>query len=317
MKNANPAAMANEDELKKLQRQAAEMAAGIARLTGDRAIPTLAEFAQSYTSEKLKRPTLRPATKRSFANSVRLHLIPGLGGILIDRVTNAIWLEWIEKEQIKEDRRLTKFFNVRKALIEILRAALDAGHISKMPKLDDPDIYEPVGRVVEDAEIFKILWASRKPFRFIFFTFWLMGNRPCEILQWQWSMIRWGEPGKTWIDIPARISKTGRTRAIPIDPSVSRILWRRSKRGNASIFVFPARGDLTRPHLTYSSAWHTACEHAKIDAMPYDMRRTRITKWAAAGKSLAFIARQLDTSETMIRRFYLKDDAETMEGLFK
>lgn len=306
----------SDEDLKSLQRQVATLSAGIAKLSGDAQIPTFAEFAQEYLREKMMRP-LREATKRSFENQVRLHLVPGFGGILIDRLTNALWLEWIEREQAKEGRRLTKFFNSRKSLIEILRSALDRGLIQKLPKFDDPDVYEPVGRVVEDAEMIRIFRRSRRPFRFIFYCFWAMGNRPREILRWEWSMIRWSEPGQTWIDIPARISKTKRTRSIPIDPVVSRILFRRFGNRGVSLFVFPSTTGPLKPQLTYQSAWDTATGHAKVDAVAYDMRRTRITKWAAAGKSLAFIARQLDTSETMIRRIYLKDDAATMEGLFK
>lgn len=305
----------SDDDLKSLQRQVEALRVGIAKIAGDSPIPTFGEFAQGYLKTKLMRP-LREATKRYFESTVRIHLIPGFGGILLDRVNNALWLEWVEKQGLKEGRALHKFFNARKCLIEILRAAQEAGQILKVPKFDDPDVYEPVGRVVEDTEMLRLLWKARRPFRFIFFTFWCMGNRPHEILQWKWDMIRWHEPGHTWIDIPARISKTNRTRSIPIDPAVSRILWRRNRRSNGSVFVFPARGDILRPQRTYSSAWNIACAHAGIDAMPYDMRRTRITKWAAAGKSLAFIAKQLDTSETIIRRIYLKDDATTMEGLF-
>lgn len=50
--------------------------------------------------------------------------------------------------------------------------------------------------------------------------------------------------------------------------------------------------------------------------MAYDLLPTFITRCAVAGKSMDYVARQLDTSTAMIRRFYLKDDAETMEGLF-
>lgn len=305
-----------DDDLQALRRQAEALNAAVAKLAGNSIVPTFGQFAQEYLKEKLMRP-LRAATKRSFENQVRLHLVPGFGGILIDRLTNAIWLEWIEREQMKEGRRLTKFFNARKCLIEILRAAQERGLIQKLPKLDNPDVHEPIGRVVEDSEMIRIFRAARRPFRLIFWIFWRMGCRPREILSWEWSMFQWDEPGKTWLTIPARISKNDRTRRIPLDPAVSRVLRRRHQCGNNSIFVFPARGDLNRPQYTYQSAWDTACGHAKVDAMPYDMRRTRITKMAAAGKQVAFIAKVMDNSESIIRRFYLKDDVTTMENLFK
>lgn len=305
----------SDEEIQKLRRQIAELSDGISKLAGEKVTPTFGAFAAEYLREKRMRP-LRESTKRLFEMQTRLHLVPALGELPIDKVTNATWLNLIEREQLKDGRRLTKFFNARKVLTEIIRAALDRGLITKLPKFDDPDVYEPVGRVVSDAEMIRLFRSASRPFKFIFYCFWAMGNRPREILQWEWSMFRWNEPGKTWLDIPARISKNNRDRSIAVDPTVSRILWRRQSRG-VSPFVFPSRRGPLKPQLAYSSAWNTACMHANIEAVPYDMRRTRITKWAAAGKPLLFMAKQLDTSETMIRMIYLKDDIDTMEGLFK
>ncbi len=131
-------------------------------------------------------------------------------------------------------------------------------------------------------------------------------------------MIQWREPGKAWIEIPARISKTDRTRSIPINPDVAAILWHRKERGNGSKFVFPARGNSSQPQLSYQAAFVTACSRAGVkDAVVYDFRRTAITRWAAKGMPLLYIAKILDTSVGLIEKVYAKGQADVMEDILK
>ena len=304
-----------DDSIRALQKQIEQLNASIARIAGNNAVPTFGEFADAYLQEKLRRP-LRDATKRSFENQVRLHLVPGFGGLFIDKITNAIWLEWIEREKNKDGRKLTRFFNARKSLIEILRAAKEAGHIEKLPKLDDPDEAKNTGKMLEEREIIQIIWAANRPFRLIFYAFFRMGCRPREILRWEWAMLS-VRNGNLWISIPARISKTGRSRDIPINPELARIIQMRWKCGNGSAFIFPARGDLSRPQLTYQSAWETACRYAKVDAVPYDLRRTFISRCAAEGKPMIYVAKLLDTSVKIVESTYAKAQADIMEEIIK
>ena len=60
-------------------------------------------------------------------------------------------------------------------------------------------------------------------------------------LQWRWDMIKWNEPGHTWLEVPARITKTDRTRSIPLDETVSKLLHKRFLHDNKSRFCFPNR----------------------------------------------------------------------------
>lgn len=307
--------MSNDEALRALQRQMAKLTADLNRVAGDTPVILFKDFAETYTARKLLRPNLRKSTKTSFLNQITKHLVPRFGQLPLNKINNTPWLQWVT-----EDKSLTKFFNARKALIELLTAAVEEGILEKVPHLDNPDEYEPVGRVLLLEEIYGILRKAARPFRLIFYAFWKMGCRPREILQWQWSMIEWARPGRefSYIKIPKEISKTGRAREIPLDPDLTAYLKDRFNRGNGSVFVFPKRQDPSKPQMSYQSAWTTACRKAKVtNTMVYDLRRTFITRCAAAGKSLAFIARQIDTSEPMIRRFYLKDDADAMEGLFK
>ena len=293
----------------------AKMSESIGKLTGDDAAPQFGDYAMDYLAAKLDNPTLRQSTKTSFENQVLKHLIPAFGALQMDKITNAVFLRQVSAMREKGD--VTRFFNFRKALIELLTAAKNEGHIEKMPKFDSPDEVRNCGRVLEDKEIAGILFHARRPYRMIFFTFWRMGIRPREILQWRWDMIRWGEPGHSWLKVPARISKTDRKRNVALCPRVSSHLYQRFIRGNRSFFVFPDGKDSSRPLLTYNQEWLRACKLAKVSgAVPYDFRRTLITKWAASNKPMSFAARQLDTSEKLIEKVYLKDDEDAMEGLF-
>lgn len=307
--------MSESDDFKAFKREAAQMIARLNKLADESPPVLFKDFATDYKDAKLKRPKLRESTKRSFANQVDKHLIPWLGALPVNKITNAIWLQCIE-----DSKGITKFFNARKALIEILTAAKEQDVIQKVPQLDNPDEYEPVGRVLVLKEILTILRKAMRPFRLIFYVFWKMGCRPREILQWEWSMIEWTRAGRgfSYLHVPARISKTGRSREIALDPDVAGFLRQRFRLyGDRSIYVFPKRHGKDKPQWSYQSAWVTACRKARVvDAMVYDFRRTFITVNIDAGKNIERVARHLDTSAPMIRRFYLKDDEDAMEGLF-
>lgn len=277
-----------------------------------RAPTAFGPWAASYLAIKLANPTLRAATRSAFRGRVLKHLIPAFGALELKEVTNAAFLRWVS-----ETKELTRFFNFRKDLIEILGAARNEGLIDRLPKFDNPDEPKDVGRVLEDREVLAIIWRARRPFRAIFYAFWKMGCRPREILQWEWSMIRWKEPGHTWIDIPARISKTGRVRSIPINPALSSLLYRRYFGRDPGRFVFPKEGDPGSPQLSYHSAWGRACRLAQVSAVAYDLRRTFITRCAVNGDPLIYVAKALDTSTKMIEGTYAKARSEVMEKILK
>lgn len=309
----------NDEEIRALKRQLEAMNKVVANAIGDRQTILFEHFAAEYLKNKLLNPSLRAATKNSFRNQVLNHLIPAFGRFPLDKLSNAEWLKWVTELRADETRprKVTRFFNARKNLAEILLAAKEQGHIDKAPKLDNPDEPKDAGRLLTDKEIVTILWYSNRPFRFIFYTLWKMGCRPREILKWEWSMIRWGEPGKAWIDIPARISKCNRSRSIPINPRVSMRLAIRKRVGNHSEFVFPSR-DPRKSQVSYMAAWTRACREGNISkTVPYDFRRTFITRCAIEGLPLIYVAKALDTSTTMIESTYAKANADVMESVMK
>lgn len=304
-------------DVKEIQHQIAKLNAVLARLGGVEETTTFADFARSYMGDKMLNPELRDSTKRSFRHHVENHLIPGFGHLPLGRINNAAWIAWVT--QARAHGKITRFFNARKTLCEILIAAREEGLIERKPKLANPDAPKAVGRVLTDEESLRIIRATLDDqFRLIFYTFWKTGCRPREVLRWEWDMITWNEPGKTWIGIPARISKCDRARPMPINPNVSRRIHAMWKRGNGSKFVFPHRFDLSRPQLSYHGAFRTSLAWSGVKkCVPYDFRRTFITKRAVDGKSLPFVAKCLDTSVTMIERVYCKPDAATMEDIVK
>lgn len=306
-----------KDEFKDLQRQAESLNEALRKMGGDAISLSFADYATQYLLQKLDRPTIRTSTKQAFSIQIKNHLIPAFGPMPIDKITNADWLRHVMKVKSSPAPQVTRFFNMRKALAEVLIAAKEDGHLSKVPSLDNPDETKSVGRALEDKEILSIIWSSKRPFRFIFYVLWKMGCRPREILAWEWSMIKFNEPGHTWVDVPARISKTGRARQIPINPQVSHTLHKRFLIGNGSPFVFPNQKDIRKPQRSYNSAWKRACKRAKVKAVPYDLRRTFITRCAAEGKPLIYVAKALDTSTKMIENIYAKSQVEVMEEIIK
>lgn len=301
----------NDEEMRNLLRLAEKLKSATERMSGERATVSFKEFAEEYKSKKMKDPTLRQSTKNLFENQVGLHLIPAFGHLPIDQVGASVFYDWMSKQN-----RLTRFFNARKCLIEILRAAKEEGHLDKTPKIENPDKPRKVGRVVSDEEVLKILWKASKPFRFIFYCFWRHGYRPGEILKWEWDMLDLDGPDATWVNVPARISKNDRSRRAPLDNVVARLLRIRKRKGNGSIFVFPSRNSLSERQASYASAWSLACSKAGVaKCVPYDFRRTFITERAIDNKANIYVAKILDTSTEMMERVYVKEQEDVMSDI--
>ncbi len=302
------------EDLRDLQRQMAYLSESIAKIAGETRVLLFGEFAAEYLANKLANPTLRSSTKKVFQNQVINHLIPAFRAVQIEHLTNICWLAWVSAES--QGSEVPRFFNARKCLIEILNAAKNDGHIQKVPKLDNPDAPKDVGRALKDSEIRSILKnTSSDMFRFFFFVLLKTGCRPREILRWEWSMFDWGEPGHTWIRIPARITKTDRARRIPLNPAVSRRLWKQYSRGLGSAFVFPHPENPEKPCLSYANAWRSACARAKVQAVPYDLRRTFLSRCAGQGLPLLYVAKLCDTSVKLIESVYAKAQVEVMERI--
>lgn len=314
--------MKSEEQLKQASRIIEALSASLSGLA-DKKVPTLAEFGDQWIEQQLARTEIRESTKASKRYQWSRYLRPILGTIPVDQVGNHDWNALVKMTQSDYPTwRITRYFNPRKTLNEILLAAKTAGHRENTPKLDNPDEKRNVGRVLTDREKWWILRHTTYPiFRVIFYTFFKHGYRPREQLKWERSMIRWID-GRMWIDVPATITKTGRSRLAPVNQSAAKHICRLMKENPNSRFVFTNRIHPDKPQLSYHGAWATACrkvreKHPEFKhTVPYDSRRTKITDTMIEGKiSPVYLGMLLDTSVKQIESTYTKADAKTLEAL--
>jgi integrase len=250
----------------------------------------------------------KPATFRSAQNQIGNHLIPAFGHFRLDQVTQLQWQSWVAAERAR--RPMKKFYNARKHLLEILRRAYEEGFIKRVPKLSNPDPKTSGGKYLTDLQVEAILSSASPDTRMLATIVWRMGARPGEAIQWEWGMIRWDEGKHGSIEIPGRITKTGRARTIPLNPEVAELLRRRQV-GSESRFIFPSPRE-DRPAREYKTGWRTACRKAGVVANLYWLRHTFITTCAKRGVSIVFTARYCDTSVAMIDQIYAKAIPEAM-----
>lgn len=308
-------------QLRSIQKQLEKLSAAVSKQAGDSQSPTFGEVRKKFLAEKMNKSSLRDSTKTLTDYQHRRNLIV-FDHIPIDQFSAAHWDARIaEVEAMPQDEKpFTRAFNFRKAVSEVLNYAFAEGLLDRKPKLDNPDEPRNVGRVVTDAEFELIQSHVTYPiFQLFFFALRRMGCRPREILQWEWDMIEWPteKDPRAWIKIPARISKTVRTRDIPINTEVwAKLLEWRAQGPMPSKFVFPNRKDNTKPQLSYHGAWRTACKKAGVaHCVPYDYRRTFITYKIEGGAPEGNVAKFLDTSPLQIHNTYLKPQKATMEGI--
>lgn len=304
-----------------LKKQLEKALAAMAKANGTTASPTFGEVADRFLAEKKNKSGLRAATKASTDYQHRRNL-GAFRHIPIDTFTSVHWDARVAEIQAMpaSEQPCTRFFNFRKATLEVLNYAFNSGLIDRVPKLDNPDEVRNVGRVVTEEEFERIQAnVTHEIFKLFFFTLRRMGCRPREILRWEWDMIEWPteEDSRAWINIPARISKTARARKIPINSEVwAKLVDWRAQGPMPSPFVFPHRKDAGQPQLSYHGAWRTACKKAGVaKCVPYDYRRTFITDKMEKNEPGVFVAKFLDTSMQQIEKTYAKAQKLTMEGI--
>lgn len=308
----------SDEKLREMQRQVAKLTESIAAMAGEKIVPTVGEFAQEFITEQLASSELRDSTKAAKEYQIRRNIIPAWGPMPMDKLGNVDWNKWIKlTKENPQDWRITRYFNVRKVLTELFHRAKRFGIIENVPKLDNPDERRSVGRVLTDKEVWLILRnTTYRVFRVFFYTLYKQGCRPREILKWERSMIRVADNGKMWIDVPARITKTARSRMMPVNQTVAKHICRLMKENPNSRFVFQNRIHQDAPQLSYHGAWRTAVMKAGIKpCVPYDMRRTKITDAMKRGEPPVFLGMLLDTSVGQIQNTYTKADAATLEAL--
>jgi integrase len=245
-------------------------------------------------------------TYRSAKNWIENHLIPAFGHLRCEQVTLLRWNVWVAEQ--KKRGRITRFYNARKHLLEIIRRAQDEGFVKRVPRYENPDPQTSAGEYVDQETFERLLAAASPDTRLLAEIVYRMGARPGEVIQWRYDMIRW-EDGT--IDIPGAITKTGRHRTIPLNPAIACLLKTRSEASD-SPYVFPSPGRKGQPIKEYKTGWRAACRRAGVDFELYSLRHTFITNCAKRGVSIVFAARYCDTSVAMIDRVYAKATPESL-----
>lgn len=290
---------------------------------------------------------VRPATRKSARSVILNHIIPSFGHLSPDQVTHAAWADHIAK--VQESQPESGFFNTRKYLLQILRHAKAKGLLMDVPKFKIPDSDPAPPNYLTRQEIRAILHECSPEIRLLLFIAWKHGARPGEILQYRWSMIKWKQGESGTIYIPGSITKTKRSRAIPINSRVSRVLkWlRRTIESSASLgdadgqirsifarriqsdFIFPSRTDPNRHRSMLRNGWADTlkrascrlhrcageCKHPQIEAIMYNLRDTFITDKLSQGTNSTFVAKYVDSSTKEIEKRYAVQIRTTMEEI--
>lgn len=256
--------------------------------------------------------TKRDNTYRSAHNQLVNHVLPAFGHLRPSQISVLKWNEYDSDERRKGKR--TKLFNTRKALIEILNRAKEEGLIQVVPKLKNHDGPSKPPKYLEDKIVRRILKLCFPQTKLLFYIVWKQGARPSEVLQYEWGMIDWSQGTTGYLNIPGGITKTGRSRQIPLNSRVSRVL-RYLESKSESKFIFPSRYIPNARQTNYSKSWESACQRIGIEADPYNLRDTYITNRLRAGISSVFIAKYIDSSALMIEKKYAVAEQKTMQGV--
>ncbi len=271
-------------------------------------------FAEKFLDRRLSNDAIRSRTKVLSEYEVK-QLTEAFGHLELKQITAERYEEWVKDAKGAGKRQ--KFFNAKKALIQILREAQAAGHLQKLPKLPNTDAPAQEPTYLSRHTIRAILRNCTSPnCKLLGFIMWKQGARPGEILQYEWRMIDWKDGAYGSITIPGRITKTKRSRTIPLNSRVSWVLKRLWKQKPQSPFIFASSRVLSAPYQQYDKNWKAACAAAKVGpVILYALRDSFVTDKLKAGRSLAFIAKYVDSSPKELAMRYAVAEEEAMRGV--
>ena len=287
---------------------------------------TITDIARAVLANK---ETKAKSTYRTSKNQLVRHILPAFGHLKPSQITSLKWDQFDSEERKKGQRVM--LFNTRKALLEVLHRSQEEGLIVIVPRLKNHDPESRSGRYLDDSLVELILQFASVQTRLLSQILFRMGARPGEVIQWRWSMINWSEDDHGRIYIPSKITKTRRSRDIPLNSVVSALL-KALKQNSSSDYIFPSPKDKTLPIKEYKTGWKSAVKRAlcsKIcgeeccgkcldldhDIHIYDLRHTWITNQAKRNVNPLFTAKYSDTSVAMIEKVYLKAERTAMQNV--
>lgn len=246
--------------------------------------------------------TKAKATFQEFEITTRCHLLPFFGETLIQS-SGTLWRHYVAKQrEINPERQLK---NDRKILRIILGYAYEQRYIQNIPflKLDAQDKRKKRFVTIVTEEMFSaVRLNAAKPWDLILDLLWCSGARFSEVLQLEWSEIKFDEglivlsPSKT---------KTRQGRSYPITKDCLDALISRKKRAKSHRYVFPNRLDANRPMLKGYKGWKKLFKGRDFYFRPHDLRHTFATRNIVNGIPIAVLAQLMGASAQILERVYL------------
>lgn len=204
----------------------------IGKVQDDAGIVYFGRLGKRYLNLKLEDKSLAKRTREGFKNQMeassrssgrkdevfRPRLLDAFGHLPLKSVTTEVWKTWTN--EVLVDHPEFKFFNARKALLEVLHYAVENRYLDRVPKLDLPDGDPAPPREYSDEEMRKLFNAAHyvelvrgpggttvprmkpggvAPYRVKNWIKLLMlicrkqGPRPSEAMQYEWPMLHFDE----------------------------------------------------------------------------------------------------------------------------
>ncbi|MDA2920772.1 site-specific integrase [Desulfobacterota bacterium AH_259_B03_O07] len=165
-----------------------------------------------------------------------------------------------------------------------------------------PEVHDQKERVLSMEEEKRLIEAIPEEFKGIILIALNTGMRLGEILGLKW---KWVDSEESLINLPQTHTKTKKSRKVPINPTVRRILLERKLKSGGSEFVFQGeasyslRGKLQR-------SFKEACKRAEItDLRFHDLRHTVGTRLGEEGVPIQTISKLLGHTSTKMTERYV------------
>jgi integrase len=267
-----------------------------------------ADFAESYL-EHLELTKLRPRTKEQARIYIRA-LIAEIGHRDIAAINEGFFDEWLAEFRARVTR--TTFGDYAKYLGKVLRHAHRKQIIARLPEFKNPDAPKKTGRAYTHEEIAALFAQANDTLELQLRLCLQSFMRLREMLFLTWDRVNL-ETGliKLGAEDVKTGSKTGEGREFFVNARILELLKaRRNKKSvRVSAYVFPSRGDRTKPVWSNKTAWRSAKAAAGIEgkARWHDLRHTALT-WALVEEKQnpLFVSVYAGVSMRTIQRVYLK-----------
>lgn len=234
----------------------------------------------------------------------RKYLAPFLETMTVEDITSAWWMAEYVKTVREQTHAKRKFFNDKKWLVSFLRAQVEAGTITKAPKLVNPDKKSEVGRAFTDDEVSTLLnFAQNEDLRLAILMASTMGMRRLEIFALRCDRI---DLKKRAIKLKAEDTKIRKPRSFAISEACWPLIKARCMPG--AIWIFPSSQDPAKPiHKDgFKTAWTNLRKTTNINGRFHDLRHTFLTKaFKAPGANAALICHYAGLSLEVAQEVYL------------